>query len=55
MSGMRERAELVDGELEFGPAPGRGTTVRLRVPLGGRSSAGAESAAGIAVGDPRPA
>jgi len=36
MSGMRERAELVGGELEFGPAPGRGTTVRLVVPLAGR-------------------
>ncbi|MDQ6811765.1 MAG: ATP-binding protein, partial [Actinomycetota bacterium] len=33
MSGMRERAELVGGELEFLPAPGRGTTVRLVVPL----------------------
>ncbi len=36
MSGMRERAELVGGELEFGPAPGGGTTVRLSVPLAGR-------------------
>jgi signal transduction histidine kinase len=36
MSGMRERAELVGGELELGPAPGRGTTVRLSVPLAGR-------------------
>jgi signal transduction histidine kinase len=36
MSGMRERAELVGGELEFMPAPGRGTTVRLTVPLAGR-------------------
>ena len=36
MSGMRERAELVGGELEFAPAPGRGTTVRLLVPLAGR-------------------
>ena len=39
MSGMRERAELVGGELEFVPAPGRGTTVRLTVPLAGRPSA----------------
>lgn len=38
MSGMRERAELVGGELEFMPAPGRGTTVRLTVPLAGRPS-----------------
>jgi signal transduction histidine kinase len=36
MSGMRERAELVGGELEFTPAPGRGTLVRLTVPLAGR-------------------
>ncbi len=38
MSGMRERAELVGGELEIMPAPGRGTTVRLTVPLAGRPS-----------------
>jgi signal transduction histidine kinase len=36
MSGMRERAELVGGELEFVPAPGQGTTARLVVPLAGR-------------------
>jgi signal transduction histidine kinase len=36
MSGMRERAELVGGELELGPAPGGGTTMRLTVPLAGR-------------------
>jgi signal transduction histidine kinase len=36
MGGMRERAELVGGELEFGPAPTKGTTVRLVVPLAGR-------------------
>jgi signal transduction histidine kinase len=39
MGGMRERAELVGGELEFGPAPERGTEVRLIVPLAGRPSA----------------
>jgi signal transduction histidine kinase len=39
MSGMRERAELVGGELEMLPAPGRGTTIRLTVPLSGRPSA----------------
>jgi signal transduction histidine kinase len=39
MSGMRERAELIGGELEFMPAPGKGTTVRLTVPLAGRPSA----------------
>ena len=36
MSGMRERAELVRGELEWTPAPERGTTMRLTVPLAGR-------------------
>ncbi len=36
LSGMRERAELVGGELELMPAPGKGTTVRLTVPLAGR-------------------
>jgi signal transduction histidine kinase len=45
MSGMRERAELVGGELEFGPAPGGGTTVRLVVPLAGRPSPAVEQAA----------
>jgi two-component system, NarL family, sensor histidine kinase DevS len=33
MSGMCERAELVGGELQLIPAPERGTTVRLTVPL----------------------
>ncbi len=36
LSGMRERAELVGGELELKPGPGGGTTVRLTVPLAGR-------------------
>jgi signal transduction histidine kinase len=36
MSGMRERAELVGGELEFARAPERGTIMRLTVPLAGR-------------------
>jgi signal transduction histidine kinase len=36
LSGMRERAELVGGELELAPAPGQGTTVRLTVPLTNR-------------------
>jgi signal transduction histidine kinase len=39
MSGMRERAELVGGELELGPAPGGGTAMRLTVPLAGRPAA----------------
>jgi signal transduction histidine kinase len=36
MGGMRERAELVGGEIEWLAAPGGGTTVRLTVPLAGR-------------------
>jgi signal transduction histidine kinase len=39
MGGMRERAELIGGELEFGAAPQRGTVVRLTVPLAGRPAA----------------
>ncbi len=43
MSGMRERAELVGGELELGAGgcgdDGQGTTVRLTVPLAGRPAA----------------
>ena len=35
MSGMRERAELIGGELEFLPAPG-GNARALTVPLAGR-------------------
>jgi signal transduction histidine kinase len=44
MSGMRERAELVGGELEMVAAPERGTTVRLTVPVAGRPSASAQQA-----------
>jgi signal transduction histidine kinase len=51
MSGMRERAELVGGELEFGPAAGGGTTVRLLVPLAGRPSAQAGAAPERAIAD----
>jgi signal transduction histidine kinase len=39
MSGMRERAELVGGELELLPAPGKGTVMHLAVPLAGRPAA----------------
>lgn len=48
MSGMRERAELVGGELELVPAPSKGTVMRLTVPLAGRPQpvpAGAEQGA----------
>jgi signal transduction histidine kinase len=40
VSGMRERAELVGGDLEIEPAPSGGTRVRLKVPLAGRPSSG---------------
>lgn len=33
LTGMRERAELIGGELEIASAPGRGTTVVLHVPV----------------------
>jgi signal transduction histidine kinase len=43
MGGMRERAELIGGELEFAPAPGQGTTVNLTVPLAGRPASSAKA------------
>jgi signal transduction histidine kinase len=43
MGGMRERAELVGGQLDFGPAPERGARVRLLVPLSRRAAALADS------------
>jgi signal transduction histidine kinase len=46
MSGMRERAELVGGELELVPAPGKGTVMRLTVPLAGRPAPADVAAAG---------
>jgi two-component system, NarL family, sensor histidine kinase DevS len=48
MSGMRERAELVGGELEFGPGPGGGTTVRLVVSLADRPRGDQETASASA-------
>jgi signal transduction histidine kinase len=39
MSGMRERAELVGGELEWARAPERGTIMSLTVPMAGRPAA----------------
>ncbi len=38
--GMRERAELLGGSLEIASPPGRGTTVRLTLPLTAASRAG---------------
>lgn len=36
--GMRERALLIGADLSISPAPGRGTEILLRVPLGGEDS-----------------
>jgi signal transduction histidine kinase len=33
LAGMRERAELLGGQLDLAAAPGRGTTVRLTIPF----------------------
>ena len=38
----RERARLAGGSLEVDSAPGKGTTVRLRLPLGAEADAAAE-------------
>jgi len=35
--GMRERVWMVGGDIEIDSAPGNGTTVVVRVPLGKRS------------------
>jgi signal transduction histidine kinase len=51
MSGMRERAELVGGELDLGPAPGKGTRMRLTVPLAGRPRSVDEAEAAGVGGD----
>jgi len=36
--GMRERADLIGARLEILPAPGRGTTVRVSLPIPAPSS-----------------
>lgn len=40
--GMRERAAIVGGELTIESAPGRGTTVRVRLPVSGRPNSGSD-------------
>ena len=52
MSGMRERAELVGGELELVPAPQKGTMMRLSVPLAGRPAPGQPGFGEPAAGHP---
>jgi signal transduction histidine kinase len=47
MAGMRERAELVGGELDLAPAPGGGTTVSLLVPLAHRPAAATAGAGAL--------
>lgn len=41
--GMRERVEMVGGSLSVVSTPGRGTTVRARVPFGGGSARGEDA------------
>jgi signal transduction histidine kinase len=41
LDGMRERAESVGGRIAWISTPGRGTTVELRVPIGGSTTDGA--------------
>lgn len=36
--GMADRAELIDGELTYWTAPGKGTTIRLTAPIAGKDS-----------------
>jgi signal transduction histidine kinase len=38
LQGMADRLEAIGGELTVESAPGRGTTVRGRIPMGGRRS-----------------
>jgi len=33
LAGLRERAYLVDGKLRIESAPGRGTTIEVRIPM----------------------
>ena len=43
LTSMRERLKLVDGRLSIDSKPGRGTTIRARVPLGPETMASATS------------
>jgi two-component system sensor histidine kinase UhpB len=42
LSGMRERALLVGGSLEIDSGPGKGTTVKLEVPMAGDGAPGGD-------------
>jgi two-component system sensor histidine kinase UhpB len=51
LSGMRERALLVGGALEIDSRPGKGTTVKLQVPMDDRGgAAAADTGAALGVG-----
>src|SRR5262245_31575912 len=47
LSGMRERALLVGGALEIDSRPGKGTTVKLRVPMVEQDETGEQQAAAL--------
>jgi signal transduction histidine kinase/HAMP domain-containing protein len=49
--GMRERTELLGGELEIESKPGEGTTVTARIPLPDEGGEGAEKVPGTAAGE----
>jgi signal transduction histidine kinase len=46
LTGMRERVELVGGELQIESKPGSGTRITASIPLGGGSGSGLDEAAG---------
>jgi signal transduction histidine kinase len=41
LAGMRERAAIIGGEIEIESAPGKGTCVRLGVPIAGGAAVAA--------------
>jgi two-component system sensor histidine kinase UhpB len=51
IQGMRERALLIGADLTIGPAPGRGTEVLLRVPLGEEDQRGTEVLLRVPLGE----
>jgi len=46
LTSMEERAALVGGRLEIRTAPGQGTTVTVRIPMGGQSAESLQPAGG---------
>ena len=45
LSWMRERVRLLGGELTFDSAPGQGTRLNVKIPLGGEGSKAVSSEA----------